>query len=325
MTAAADAVVPARHGPSREDRAAKVFLTFGIFSVLVLVFVGSSAVGFTPLERATGFAPAIVSVVALALALYGVAARRPWALAVLGPILWILIVEGIAASIRAFAHGSLQIPIGSVLAWWALRAPREPAPQPAGEPAARPSGEPRPSVGSFVLVGLFLVGAIGPFVGPGFLEAGGFLNQQADLYATLSLDCGTETGTPPTTVTIRYDWSWLRTEAFASGTDQIVIQWLDEADGGVTGYLLAGTQLAPGVIEANREIGSEPAIVLGVDLAESRRHPTVVELELQRTIPDRPPRGRVEILVRYVHGPVSVDDPQSSGRWDVRDQVECAW
>jgi hypothetical protein len=172
-----------------------------------------------------------------------------------------------------------------------------------------------------VLVGLFLVGAIGPFVGPGFLD----FSRQADLDVTLSLDCGTQTGTPPTTVTIRYDWSWHRTEAFASGSDQIVMQWLDEADGGVTGYTLAGTQLAPGVIEANREIGSEPAIVLGVDLAESQRHPMAAGLELQRTIPDRPAHGRVEVLVRYVHGPVSVEDPQSSGRWDLSDQAECVW
>jgi hypothetical protein len=318
MTVSTDAIAPVRHGPTREDRAAKGFLTLALFSVLVLIVAGSDATGFTPLERATGLAPAIVSIVALVVALYGVAARRSWALAIVDPILWILVVEGIAISIRALAHSSLQIPIGTVLALWVLRAPRE--------PVALQSGQPRASIASFALVGLFLVGAIGPFVGSAFLQAGGFLNRQGDLDATLSLDCGTQEGAPPATIRVRYAWSWLRREAFASGTDQIVIEWVDQADGGVTGYTLAGTQLpARGVIEANREIGSPPAIVFGGDLAANQTQSNEVGLVLQRTISDGQTSGRVEVLVRYMHGPVSVDDRFSSGIWATKSDQSCSW
>lgn len=319
MTAAADPVaVGPRPGPSREDRAAKAFLTLGLFTVLVLVVVGPAATGFTPLERTVGVAPAILSSIALFVALFGVATRRTWAITALSPILWVLIVEGIATSIRALTHGSLQVPIGTILAWWVFRAPRE--------PVAQSAGEPRLSLGSLALIGLFLVGAIGPFVGSAFLQAGGFVNRQSDLDATLSLDCGTETGTPPTTITVHYHWSWFRTEAFASGTDQIVIQWLDQADGGVTGYQLARTELAaPGVIEANREIGPPPVIVFGADLASTQAQPNEVALVLQRTIPDQSTSGGVEVLVRYMHGPVAVEDRFSSGLWATKSDESCAW
>jgi hypothetical protein len=306
-----------RPGPTREDRAGKAFLTIGVFVAAVLLIVGTNAAGFTALQRTVSLVPAAFEAVAPFVMLYGVAGRRPWALAALTPVLWILIVEGIVSSIVALGHSNLQIPIGTLLGIWVLRAPPEHR-----STGAAPA---RFSIASLVIVVLFLAGPIGPVAGNAFLRAGGFLNRPADLETSLTIDCGPGAGSPPETISLTYHWSWRRTEPFATGSDRVSIRWLDEADSGVIGYELDQPDLSgSGAYEANVD-DPQTTIVFGTDLAKSQAQPQDIRLVFRRVIPDQPGSGGFEVRSRYLHGPDSVASTFSSGLWDVKDQQTCTW
>lgn len=308
---------PPRSGPTREDRACKAFLTIGVFVAAVLLVVGTKAAGFTALQRTVILIPAAFEAVMPFVMLYGVAGRRPWALAALTPVLVILIVEGVVSSIVALGHSSIQVPIGTLLGIWVLNAPPEHR-----RTGADPS---RFSISALVVVVLFLAGPLGPLAGNAVLGAGGLLNRPADLETTLTLDCGPRTGAPPETISMTYHWSWLRTEPFATGTDQVSIRWLDDADGGVIGWELDQPDLSgAGAYEANVD-DPETTIVFGTELATGQAQPQDIRLVFRRVIPDQPESGGFEIRSRYLHGPDSVESTFSSGLWDVKDQEACTW
>jgi hypothetical protein len=317
VTGQADAILQppvTRLGPSREDRAARAYLLLGLFVAAIFAFVTIGASGFTPLERSVRLAPAVVSVITPFVAYYGLAWRRPWAVAAVDIILVITIVEGLADALVAATHSTLLLPLGTIAGVWAFRAPHAPW-----------AATARLSAMSAALIGLFLVGALGSVAGGTLLTPGGpLLVGEADLAADMDVDCGPTVGVPPETITLRYRWSWGRMEGFAAGEDRINITWVDEADGGVTGYQLDETQLPSGVIEWDRQI-DPPLIIFATELADAQVAAVEVRLVIRRVIPDRPQHGLVQFEAHYFHNPNNYFGPGSASGFDVGREAACVW
>jgi hypothetical protein len=105
--------------PTREYRAqwtfilATVFLSFAY--VLILARAGGSVGGGLLLAGALGIAVNGAGA-------WGLANRRDWARSAMTPILWIYVGAGLLVFVLVLARGGLNIPIGAVLAAWALLA-----------------------------------------------------------------------------------------------------------------------------------------------------------------------------------------------------------
>jgi hypothetical protein len=112
--------------PTREYRAQWTFLIaaafLGFAYLLILTQVGSIA------GNANGvFIAGALGIAVNAVAAYGLSNRRPWARAAMTPILWIYVGAGILLFFVALGQGTINIPIGAILAGWSLMAKPSPA------------------------------------------------------------------------------------------------------------------------------------------------------------------------------------------------------
>ena len=104
--------------PSRESRATTTFVVSAVFA-LVILFIASAALGEFPLLLWTVLLM-IGSLLATAVGLNGGAG---WARAITTTMLQILLVTGVISSLLAIIQSRIEIPIGAILAIWALNSP----------------------------------------------------------------------------------------------------------------------------------------------------------------------------------------------------------
>jgi hypothetical protein len=121
IAAPPEAVAPVPGGPpTREYRA---MVTFGVAAtfILVILVVFSGYMGRLP-PVASLFLGALFALAVDAIEAYGLYQRRPWARFAMTPMLWIVLVFGLLSSLVALGRSTIEIPIGSILAIWALNA-----------------------------------------------------------------------------------------------------------------------------------------------------------------------------------------------------------
>jgi uncharacterized membrane protein YagU involved in acid resistance len=131
-------------------------ITFTIVAAVILVAI--VAVGSQVSLTGGLLLGPVLGLAAFGIAAYGLSQRRDWARFAMLPLLWIVLVSGLLSSIVALAQSRVDIPLGSLLAIWALVA----RPSALLGPVPTSSNE-----GSALAVAAF-VGALVPFLGPSF-------------------------------------------------------------------------------------------------------------------------------------------------------------
>lgn len=105
--------------PTREYRAQWTFILATAFLVFAYVVVlsqsGGSLGGGLVLAGALGIG-------VNATAAWGLSNRRDWARYAMTPLLWIYVVAGVLVFVIVAARGGINIPVGTILAAWALLA-----------------------------------------------------------------------------------------------------------------------------------------------------------------------------------------------------------
>jgi hypothetical protein len=315
-----------RRPPVREDRAATTFTILGVW----VTIIGTTALAGSTDQPAIERIGALILVILLAttafLMAYGTRLRLSWALAALVPVLAITIVAGIVDVVVALTQGRLELPLGVLLAWWTLRAKRD---------SPLPSGSwPVPAI---ALVGLFVVGAIAPWLGPLLTAPGGpLIVGQADLAPSLTVECGSAASGVPDSVAATYRWSWHRTELFPGSTDMVVVGWTgaDDAnpDPTANALFILGTDDTPSNQAGVWSGGGSPSQALadtfaarfarfgswswGIDLATQRMASGEIRVMLRRATAGPVAHGTLTVQGAYIH----------LGRWINSDaESTCSW
>jgi hypothetical protein len=279
-----------------------------VASLLVLLFNTGAA-----------FLAVVYAVVAV-----GLDRNRPWAIAVLRPILVLVAVVGVATLVVGFASGKIRIPFDVVIAGWALLAPSDVKPFP--RLTWRSVGLAAATVPLFSL--MLFAQPLGGW--------GGTLDvHQEDLQAALKVDCGAGTGGSgldafglPPTISVSYDWSWNKAGLLPSGTDIVVIGWTGaDADGHpLYGYsnspdagpgILAGLAGYPSTAMADR-IGRETTSSFRWALPLDQQHlaPGQIDLTLRRTKAGSQGPKSLLVTATYIH--------EALWRGDA-EHVTCTW
>jgi hypothetical protein len=115
---AAPVPTPAGPQPTREYRASVTFTILAFVLIIAIVVLGSQAGSFA----FGALLGPILGLVAYGMAAYGLSQRRDWARFAMVPLLWIVLVSGLVSSLIALGQSRIDIPIGSLLAIWALSA-----------------------------------------------------------------------------------------------------------------------------------------------------------------------------------------------------------
>ena len=116
-----EAVAPVRGGPpTREHRATVTFVVAAAFILVVLAVFSGYMSRLPPV--ASLFLGALFALAVDAIEAYGLYLQRAWARFAMTPMLWIVLVFGLLSSLVALSRSTIEIPIGSILAIWALSA-----------------------------------------------------------------------------------------------------------------------------------------------------------------------------------------------------------
>lgn len=132
--------------PTREYRAQWTFAVAAIWVVVILMLAGQAGARISGAGLLLG---PILAAVVYGIAAAGLSSRAAWARYAMAPLLQVLLVTGLISMLLALLHASIQFPIGSILAWWALRA----SPSPLLGPIPLSS-----AVGGLLIVGAVLSG-----------------------------------------------------------------------------------------------------------------------------------------------------------------------
>lgn len=246
---------------------------------------------------------------ALLVALFLVEARgldrwRPWAVAVVRPLLAVIALAGAYHFVAVILDGRMRVPFDVVIAIWALLA----KPQSESLPALRGRG--LGAVGG--AVGL---SAVMLFSQPLFDWGGALDVRAADLHTSMAVDCGQKdaSGNIPESITITYDWSWTSSSPLPDGLDAIVLDWDGDDAQGRPLYLIGPTpDTIPGLHSGRFGVPSQPmaeAVAAeargswhwGVELLERGYEPGHLVMTLERA-QDLPPDPQpLSIKASYVH------------------------
>jgi hypothetical protein len=321
--------------PRREWRAARAFRILAAFSGIVWLIIllgaasGLGAPGgvFTfSLDVATGdwLAFLLAGLVPLGgwIAADAIDRRRGWAMAALEPLLYLIVLVDLISFGIGLSQSRFQIPLGLLLALWVW--------------SAAPSGDwpARFDLRSVALIAMFVVGPITGVVVDRLVGPEGLLRATQDsLVGQLSVDCGPAGPGAPPTVTLTYDWSWRRSEPFATGPDMVVVAWTSTDWRSGSLYVLGS--------DPNGDVGSagDPGIASGVsgwpdtELADGfasgwdqswdwmvergdrQFEPGQVRLTLQRATV-AVPHGRLDVRGAYVHAGVwRADSDLTTCQW----------
>ena len=122
--------------PTREYRATLTFAIAAAFLVLAL-FLGGSSLTYVGSGSAILLA-AVLGITVNAVAAWGLSNGRDWARYAMAPMLWIYVISGAVLFVVALLGRGLHIPVGGILAAWALYAKPSEAFGPV--PASSPQG-----------------------------------------------------------------------------------------------------------------------------------------------------------------------------------------
>jgi hypothetical protein len=251
----------------------------------------------------------------------GIAWRLRWAHTAMTPVLWILFLGGLLTFLVSFGRGSIDIPIGAILAIWALRAPPRGTPDPTLDQTVG-------SVFAPILVAAFMVVAAWPLIVPTAIQPGGPLIAAAeDLHLELTAtSCVGEAGVaddPPEAIDAVLRWTWARAEPMRAGTDAVVLSWATMGREDVAGYFLdEPLQQQPGITEEDR---SGTFAVYRNDLAVRGFEPGFVTIRLQKPHELAPGPGLVQIAATYAHHYTGLVGITPSGLWTRAEVMNCEW
>ena len=141
--------------PTREYRTMVGMWITAVFGIVILVlgatFAGP-ALAYAPLAVFAILASIAVNVVEAV----GLNGRAPWARYAMTAMCWIALIVGLVGFVIALTRSTLNVPVGSILAGWAL----------AAQPDASLGPVPSASTEGLLLVLASLALAILPFLGP---------------------------------------------------------------------------------------------------------------------------------------------------------------
>ena len=306
--------------PSREYRATTAFLLTGTFTLLVILLYAATISSVPAIRAMTLAGPVIGSVVEIVIAV-GLAWRLRWARAAMTPALSILAFSGVVTFLLSLAGGGIDIPLGAILAIWALRAPPRGAPDPA-------PGQPEGRVLAPILVAVFVVVAAWPLIVPTAIQPGGPLiaaSTDLDLELTAT-SCAGEAGVPdvpPEAIDVVLRWTWARDEPMRSGTDAVVLSWATMGREDLTGYYLdEPIQQQPGITEEDR---SGLSAVYRNDLAARGFEPGSVTFRLHRPHELASGPGLVQVAATYAHHYMGIVGTTPSAVWTRAEVMNCEW
>lgn len=312
---------PPGRGPSREYRASVTFMIGGAAILVVLLLLsGSLLQAAPPIRGVFALVGVLLGIVVMFGTAYGLSNGRGWAVAVATPILLLVVVAGVVETIVALTHSTINIPIGALLALWALRAPiRTQADSSGGSPAWGLAGA--------LAFGGMLLSAGWPVVSPLLLQAGGpFIVGAASLQPSLKLTCPGTPRSAPTRASVTYDWRWSRAEPWAAGNDTITLAaYIDRAEDSA-GYAIDwSTQGSAGTWQSDIMIFDPQGVVFGIDLARAGFTPGSVGFGLESSSEGASAHGSIDIQATYLHAPADTGGPDSPAVWQVITQARCEW
>lgn len=311
---------PVGRGPSREYRASVTFMIGGAAILVVLLLVSGSVLqAAPPIRGVVALAGVLLGIVVMFGTAYGLSQGREWAAAVATPMLVLLVVAGVVETIVALTRSTINIPIGALLALWALRAPMRTRNDASG-------GSPAWGAAGVLAFGGMLVSAAWPIVSPLLLRDGGpFVVAASSLQPSLKLTCP---GTPvvaPTMVSVTYEWRWSRAEPWAAGIDTVTLAAYVDRTEDSAGYTIGPTTRgSAGTWQSDLMIFDPQGVVFGVDLAQAGFAPGSVEFGLESSSERASAHGSIDIQATYLHGPADTRG-QSPAIWQVVTQARCEW
>ncbi|MEO5704210.1 MAG: hypothetical protein ABIR64_04355 [Candidatus Limnocylindrales bacterium] len=312
---------PPGRGPSREYRAAVAFMIGGgAILVVALLLSGSFLQTTPPIRGLIALVGVILGVLAMLGTAYGLSSGRRWAVAVATPMLVLLVLAGAIETIFALTRSTIHIPIGALLAIWALRAPlRTPVD---GSGAGRAWG----AVGALAF-GAMLISTAWPVVSSLALQSGGpFIVGKESLHPTLELSCPGTPGAAPVAVSVAYDWRWSRAEPWAAGNDTITLAAYIDREFESAGYNLdMTTHGSAGIWQSNVMIMEPQGFVFGIDLEQAGFEPGSVGFGLISSGEGPSPHGFIDVQATYLHAPVDTNRPDSAAEWQVQTHARCEW
>lgn len=307
--------------PSRESRATTALLFTGLFTLLIVPLYWRTISPVPAVALITLAGPVIGASVELVAAV-GLAWRSAWASTAMTPVLQILALSGVVTFLASLVGGGINIPIGAILAIWALRAPPRRAPEPT---ASR-------SVGRLlapILVATLAISAAWQFIVPATTQAGGPLIAAAsDLHLELAATpCDDEAAVaddPPEAIDVVLRWSWARAEPVRAGTDAVVLSWATmggpEGSGGF--YLDTPSRQEPGITEEDR---SRRFTIYRSDLGLRGFEPGSVKIRLRRPSELTSGPVYVQVAATYAHHYLGQVQATPQGVWTRAEEVSCAW
>lgn len=306
--------------PSRHSRATTALLIIGAFTVFAILVSRGTISSVPAIGAITLAGPVIGAVVELVVA-FGLVSGRRWANAAMTPVLWILALSGVLTFLASLLGGRLDIPIGAILAIWALRAPVSSTSDPA-------PGQSTWSGLAPILVGALLVAAAWPVIVPIATQPGGpLLAASTDLHLELAATpCVGEAGVaddPPEAIEVVVRWSWARGEPVRDGTDAVVLSWATLGGDDLAGYYLdEPVQQLPGITEEDR---SGLFAVYRSDLAVRGFEPGSVTIRLRRPHELGTGPGLVQVDATYAHHYLGQVRTTPQGVWTRAEVVNCDW
>jgi hypothetical protein len=307
--------------PSREFRARTVLFIMGAISVLAIALY-QGMISSVPAIGAVSLAGPVVAAAVELVVAFGLALRLLWASAAMTPVLWILGVSGALTFVLSLATGRLDIPIGAILAIWALRAP------PSSTPDAAP-GQPTRTVLAPIVVAALLVASAWPLIVPSVTQPGGpLLAASADLHlevaATPCVVDSVVAHDPPDALDIVVRWTWARSEPMRVGIDAVVLRWATMA--GVEGsggyYLDEPIPQDPGITEEDR---SALFAIYRNDLSIRGFEPGSATIRLRRPNELVSGPGIVQVAVTYAHHYNGQNGTTPAGLWTRAEVTTCDW
>jgi len=324
-TGPARATLQHPRAPTREYRAAVAFMANALLILGVLAWFGARDVLLVA-RLVHAFGPALEAALLLLVAA-GLAVRRTWAVAAMTPLLWLLVIGGGISIVLALAQRTIQIPIGPLLAVWALRA----------KPLGAPAMGPRPGLASRALVVVGVVALAWPLAAPAIAQPGGlFVTAASDLDHSVEVvgACVDTTregavvpvpGTsaePPATVDVTFHWAWRRNEVLRDGIDAVIFEWFTLAGRPNYEYYLDRDATAAGITEEDRSFRFAR---YHVDLAQHGFEPGSITIRLLRPSEAYRGSGSIELYASYVHAPNGIPNATQPGLWTVLVQARCEW
>ncbi len=263
---------------------------------------------FPPIPPVSTFHTVMFNLAAGALAvLYVLEARaldrsRPWAVALVRPLLLLVAASGAYSILVAFGTGRIVLPFDLGLAAWAWLGRRDLAQR------ARRDRRTAALLGAAVPLILSM-----SFGGKLFAWGGAFDVHEPDLSAALHVDCGPPASGPPPSIAMSYDWGWTSTSPLPSGIDIVVVGWTGVDEEGRPLFVLdrtpePGGGIHPGLrdypsLAMADEIGQEStgSWQWGIQLSEQRLAPGQFEAQLLRTREVGPGQKTLVVKASYVH------------------------